>query len=363
MNDSNPDSSTVHSTSQPPANPPYPYASQSSQPPKESGSFLKFFARLGSALMIALGLVIVGVYAGVLSQAMSQGSGVSSWVYRDGDTEVHKIAIIPVEGVIEAEAANFVRKAVDAILDDEAVKAVVLRVNSPGGTISGSDQIWYQLHRLRLERSLPIVASYGGMAASGGYYISAMADHIFAERTTITGSIGVIAQAFTVHELMQKIGVKPEITHSTVATDKDFASPFREWTERDREQLVSILDDGQDRFIEVVAEGRQAVLDPDAVKELATGRVFTAPEALEAKLVDTIGYLDDAIKKARTLGGFPGAHDPKVIVYKSKAGLLDGLVGGVRSDSPLPSGSLSPQVARRWLTEMATPRMMYLYQP
>ena len=152
--------------------------------------------------------LLIGIFFGaaVMLAGSSMGSFVPEQVYRDGSRDT--IMILPVEGVIDGDRAEFVRHAVDHILDSSNVRGVVLRVDSPGGGVTASDEIWYQVQRLKNAR-LPVVASYGGVAASGGYYVSCGADHIMAQKTSITGSIGVIAQIFTMHGLMDKVGIEP----------------------------------------------------------------------------------------------------------------------------------------------------------
>ena len=142
-------------------------------------------------------------------------------VHRDGGRE--SLAIIPVRGTIDDQQSNFVRACVDHVLRDRSVKGVVLRVDSPGGGVTASDQIWHQMGRLQ-EAGLPVVASFGSVAASGGYYVSCGADHIIAEETSVTGSIGVIAQVFTMEQLMEKVGVQPVTLVASGSPEKDVAN-------------------------------------------------------------------------------------------------------------------------------------------
>lgn len=223
---------------------------------------------------------------------------------------LEKIAIIEVNGLIAAGNVEHVLKQIRQAREDHMVKAVVLRVDSPGGTVSGSDRIWRELATLSDEKDKrPVVVSMGGMAASGGYYVSASADRIFAEPTTWTGSIGVIMQFPQLKGLMDKLGVEVVV----IATDdqwKDAGSMLKPMAEPQRARWREIVDQAYQRFIRVVAQGRKLSLDD--VKALANGKVYTAEEALKLKLVDEIGYLDDAIREAQRQAN---SFDSKVIRY------------------------------------------------
>ncbi|MHC4769006.1 MAG: S49 family peptidase, partial [Planctomycetota bacterium] len=158
-------------------------------------------AALGIVFFVGMSLGAFTMFAGSMAE-----SPIVHELYRDGDR--NQVAIIEVKGVIDPLRADAVRVLVDEVLATRAIKAVVLRVDSPGGGIAPSDQIWYQVNRMR-DAGLPVVASFGGIAASGGYFISCGTDHIVAEPTCITGSIGVIAQTFILKDLMDKVGIEP----------------------------------------------------------------------------------------------------------------------------------------------------------
>ncbi|HWE37838.1 MAG TPA: signal peptide peptidase SppA [Isosphaeraceae bacterium] len=286
--------------------------------------------------------------------------------YVAGSTDLSdpKVAVVEVEGTIAEGDTPGTRDAVGYALhqirqarDDHTVKAVVLRIDSPGGTVSGSDRIWRELATLNGSvvgaTKKPLVASMGGMAASGGYYIAAPADYIFAEPTTITGSIGVLMQMPKVYGLMKEYGVEMETIKS--GPFKDSSSMFRPMTDRERARWQELIDDTYDRFVRVVAQGRK--LPEKDVRALADGRVFTAREALKGKLINELGYLDDAISKAQFLAGLSKA---RVVRYQRQVGLADLLTGGLAGPAPgqlqLPLKGLDPDA----LLRLQTPRLYLL---
>lgn len=197
------------------------------------------------------------------------------------------------------------------------IKAVVVHINSPGGSVVASDRIYHLL----LEFEKPVVIWMDEMAASGGYYIACGGDYIFAHPNTLTGSIGVVSRFINVTELMDKVGVEAEVIAS--GPSKDIGSPFREMREEERALWRQIITETYDGFVEIVAQARHLPLEK--VRELADGRIYTGRQALEAGLVDEVGLLDDAIAKAAELGGISG--EPAVIELKSEPGLLEMFYG------------------------------------
>ncbi len=224
-----------------------------------------------------------------------------------------KVALVRVEGPIitAREAIEEIRK----YRKDHTVKAVVLRVDSPGGAVAPSQEIYTEVKRLK--ETKPVVVSMGTVAASGGYYISAPATRIYANPGTVTGSIGVIMEIPNIKGLMDKMGVKTEVIKS--GKHKDLASVFRGIGEEERRILQGVLDDVHQQFINAVAEGRQ--MPYERVRELADGRVFTGRQAKEVGLVDELGNIQDAIMEAARLGGIEG--EPEVVTREEKLGVLD----------------------------------------
>jgi len=187
------------------------------------------------------------------------------------------------------------------------VKAIVLRIDSPGGGVVPSQEIYDAVKRVRNKNNKMVIASMGTVAASGGYYIAAATDRIIANPGTLTGSIGVIMELANLEGLLKKIGVESLVVKS--GRYKDIGSPLRKMREDDRRILQSVMDDVHRQFIQAVAEGRS--LDVAEVQPLADGRIFTGRQAREMKLVDELGDLEDAIRLAADLAGIEG--EPKVV--------------------------------------------------
>src|SRR5574337_959946 len=246
-----------------------------------------------------------------------------------------KVALITVEGVI-LDSKEVIEQ-LEKYRENPSVKAIVLRINSPGGGVAPSQEIYEELLKTRQTDKKPVVASMGSVAASGGYYIASATDLIVANPGTITGSIGVLLQVPNISGLMQKIGVKSVVVKS--GQHKDLASPTREMTDAERQILQGMLDDVHNQFIDVVAKGRQ--IDRKKVEAIADGRIFSGREAQSLGLVDQLGNLQDAIERAGTLAGIPGK--PTVIQERKRELFLIDLLRGSLSlfdiDLPLHSPS------------------------
>lgn len=228
-----------------------------------------------------------------------------------------KVALVRIEGPI-IDSKNTIEEIKD-YAKDSSVKALVLRVDSPGGAVAPSQEIYEEVRKAAGKK--PVVVSMGSVAASGGYYISSPATKIFANPGTLTGSIGVIMEIPNIEGLMNKVGIKTDVIKS--GRHKDIASIFRGRSKEEREILQTVLDDVHEQFITAVAEGRKMI--PDDVKKIADGRVFTGRQAQKIGLVDEIGNLEDAIKAASKLAGIKG--EPQVVTKKEKFSLIELLRG------------------------------------
>ncbi|MBI4691770.1 MAG: signal peptide peptidase SppA [Nitrospirae bacterium] len=214
------------------------------------------------------------------------------------------------------------KNAVDEIkghIKDASIKAIILRVDSPGGAVGPSQEIYEEVKKATSKKK--IVVSMGSIAASGGYYISAPATRIIANPGTLTGSIGVIMEIPNLEGLMNKIGVKTEVIKS--GKHKDIASVFRKMGKEERVILQGVLDDVHEQFIKAVSDGRNIPFDK--VKEIADGRIFTGRQALDAGLVDKLGTLEDAVGIAAKLAGIKG--EPEIVSKKEKFSIIDILRG------------------------------------
>ncbi len=234
---------------------------------------------------------------------------------------VGKIAVIPLSGTITTEDSalfssstitpELVRDYLSRAEEDKAVKAIVFRIESPGGEIAPCQEILWEIERVK--ETKPIVVSMGGTAASGGYYISTQADKIVALNTTMTGSIGVISQLINIEGLLEKLGIQIETFKG--GKYKDMYSGFREMTPEEKEIMQGMIDDYYEQFIDVVAEGRG--LSREEVRNLATGQIYTGTEAKELGLVDELGGLDTAINLAAELAGI----ETVIVEYYQPPGL------------------------------------------
>jgi protease-4 len=230
-----------------------------------------------------------------------------------------KIGLVSVEGAILGS-----RDAIDEIkeyADDDGIKAIVLRVDSPGGAVVPSQEIYEEVKKAAARKK--VVVSMGSVAASGGYYIAAPASRIMANPATITGSIGVIMEIPNFKGLMEKLGVKSEVI--TSGKHKDMASVFRGIGDEEREILQSVMNDIHEQFIKDVADGRH--MPVEKVRELADARIFTGRQAKEAGLVDAIGNLQDAIDEAAKLAGIKGK--PNVVTKQKEFSILDYISDGI----------------------------------
>ena len=193
---------------------------------------------------------------------------------------------------------------------DKQVKAILLKIDSPGGTVTASDVIYNEIMNYKKRSGIKVVASLMNVGASGGYYVALPADSIVAHPTTITGSVGVIFLQPKIIGLMDKIGVTVDVKIS--GKQKDMGSPFRPETEAERKILQNLTDRLGERFLQLVKTHRK--MSSDDLKQVATARIYLADEALEVGLIDRIGYVNDAIQEARRVAGLPA--DARVVVYR-----------------------------------------------
>ena len=310
------------------------------------------------AIVVFIGVIIGMAFGFGIAGGASGEEFVVQRTYRDGGSKT--VAIIPIINEIDDRQAEFAHAAVDHVLKDKSISAVVLRVDSPGGGVSASDQIWYELNRLH-DKGIPVVASYGGVAASGGYYVSCGSDYIMAEETCITGSIGVIAQVLTLEGLMDKVGVKPVTLVATGSPEKDVANDmFRTWNDRDKAKIRTMLDSAYATFHKRVQDGRKNAISPGALDAIANGSIYTAQQAKDNGVVDAIGYLDNAIAKAESLGGVATGRSTVVMIRKPPSLFGDGFLAESKSPRGGSIASLDGDGLRSMVNNLASPRVMYL---
>ena len=254
-------------------------------------------------------LIVFGVIA-ALSLVMT---------FKDKVQLGEKVALVRVTGVI-LDSTSVIEELKEHS-KNRSVKAIVLRVDSPGGGVAPSQEIYEEI--IKIKEKKKVVVSMGSVAASGGYYISAPADMIVANPGTLTGSIGVIMEIPNVSDLMEKIGVKTQVVKS--GRHKDMASVFKTLTPEEKEILQAVLDDVHDQFIAAVAEARG--MEYEVVRKLSDGRIFTGRMAKELGLVDELGNLEDAIMLAGKLTGIKG--EPDVVYKEEDFSFIDILRGGI----------------------------------
>lgn len=323
---------------------------------------------LALILAIALFVVSIGfnfamsVVAGLFEGVMSfEELALEEEVIEDGDWS-ERIAVINLEGVImEGETSIFMADGYnhDSILkmireagEDPSIAGIILKVNSPGGAVGPTAEIHRTIVDIQEEYEKPIYVSMGSMAASGGYYVAAPADKIFAEPATITGSIGVIMENVNFAGLAEKYGISFNTIKS--GKHKDIMSSNREMTKEEREILQSIVDEMFDDFVQVIVDGRN--MDEATVRKLADGRIYTGRQAKEVDLVDEVGTFEDALaalKKDHDL------EDAQVFQYNDSLGFFSGL--GVTLQNIFQSDTNEIEKIMTLLRYSDKPQAMYLY--
>jgi protease-4 len=235
--------------------------------------------------------------------------------------ETGKVLVIPIRGTIsDAPKRQFIITRPSMVQEvvsqlrkaqkDPEVKAIVLKINSPGGSVTASDILYNEIVAFKQKTKAKVVVVMMGVAASGGYYISLPADYILAHPTSITGSVGVLFIRLDVAGLMGKIGIEVEV--SKTGKNKDMGSPFRQATAEERQIIKDMIDQLGKRFLDRIAEHRK--IDPERMKEIASARIFLAEDALKLGMVDRVGYIGEAVNLAKKLAELP--ENAKVVVYR-----------------------------------------------
>ncbi len=268
-----------------------------------------------------------------LAAAFFLGTYFTAFLVERQPSAANQIALVRVEGVI-VDADEPVQQLRD-FAENDAIRAILIRIDSPGGAVVPSQEIYDQVRKIHAEGRQKIVVSMGSVAASGGYYIASASDRIVANPGTLTGSIGVILEMPNFEELMKKIGVENTVVKS--GAHKDLISPFRKLGDEERAILQRVMDDVHDQFIQAVADGRG--LAKDTVAAIADGQVFTGRQAKERGLVDEIGSFEDAIRITGELAGITGR--PVIVEPKRPFSLTDlirtmfrGRIGALMDSAP-----------------------------
>ncbi|MBR2693665.1 MAG: signal peptide peptidase SppA [Thermoguttaceae bacterium] len=361
------------------------------------GVFGKILLWCGSLLLICLGgLFLLGVIGFLVSvKGISTDDEIKNTpvekVLAGTDVSPKKIVVLPIEGTITESEFGFIRNCIKKAYEDDRLSGLVLRVNSPGGTISGSDYYYELLGKLKEERKVPVYVSMGGVAASGGYYVSMVADKIYAERSTITGSIGVISMMFDASSLCEKIGVRSNYIVS--GKNKGMGDFTRPMSDDERAIWQSLIDQAYEQFLDVVRRGRpafalktegepaaadeaaeseaadgaepEAESDTDAGAELADagaadplrgiadGRVYSAADAKRLGLIDEIGFLQDATEAMIKDELKVSQDDVQVVRYRKQESVLSALGAEV-------GGGEAARQAASLMRSLSTPGLYYM---
>ena len=239
----------------------------------------------------------------------------ATFMVERGSLSDERIALIRIEGLI-LDAKEPIEE-IARYSENPSIKAIVLRIDSPGGAVVPSQEIYEEVKRIRAESKKKVVVSMGTVAASGGYYIASASDRIVANPGTLTGSIGVIMELANVTGLLEKIGVESVVVKS--GRHKDIGSPFRRMGAEEKQILQNVLDDVHNQFIEAVSEARG--LEIGRVRRLADGRIFTGRQARELGLVDDLGGLQDTIRMTAEMVGIKGK--PRIVETKKRFSIID----------------------------------------
>jgi protease-4 len=326
--------------------------------PPHKGSFARaIFMTLATSIF---GLSIaLNVYLLILSGFAGGAESPRRTTILSGDPR-QTVAVVPVNGLIDDDAVNRFERAIRTIEADQDIKALVLEVDTPGGTVTASDQIYHRILRLKQDRKLPVVVAMGSLATSGGYYLSCAADEIVAQRTTITGNIGVLLPRYNLSKLAEKHGIEDTSLASTGATFKNAGSMLKPETPEERAYWLGLIDDAFATFKQVVASGRSAKLKAP-MEEVANGKAYTASQSLQMGLVDYVDYPSFAYDRAAALAGLTNKH---VVRFETRPTLLEslGLGASLKAANNLTINGVNINLDKAWLEELMTPRPMYLWR-
>ena len=323
------------------------------QKPHRSFTRMVFMTLAGMIFSFSLiANVYLLAYAGLFGSSGSLENVVSE------GTADQKIAVIPISGIIDGGMAAQVNEWFKKLEKDKNVKAIVLAIDTPGGSVTASDQIHHAVQSLRQSRNIPIVVSMGALSTSGGYYIACGTDHIIAQETTLTGNIGVLMPRFNLSEMVKRWGVEERTLTAPRDGFKNAGSMFAPENEKDREYLQRIIDNAYTRFTTLVNEGRKGKLKGDPA-QMYNGQVFTARDALANGLVDEIGYPDKAYEWAAAKAGLT---KPRIVKYQPRPSIMDLLSSMAGAGLSAGNSSVSVTLDTKSIDELTTPRLMYLWR-
>jgi protease-4 len=340
---------------QPPPNPqpPYqsPYSQYSVQPQKKRNGWKIFLGIiLGFSIFFNIVLFMALIFVSMFSFVGAGGRDyyIEEVIKKGPAFGADKILVINLDGIIDEMKSQDIINQLKRAQEDSRIKGIILRVNSPGGLVSASDEIYNEILKYRDLTNQPVIAFMQGVAASGGYYCSAACEKIIAEPTVITGSIGVIMNYFVISELLEgKLGIEPVIIKS--GQKKDWPSMFSKPDEMQIQYLnEKIITPAYDRFVGIVDDSRKQ-LSLEEVKQLADGSIFSAQQAVDGKLIDKVGYIDDAINQVLTLASI---KDAQVVEYTKPFSLAK--LFSIQTENIL-------KIDKTTLHSLSTPQVLYLW--
>lgn len=320
------------------------------------------------SLLLCLAVLLVGCFSNnKLSLFPQDDEEITTRLVKDptDDSTDDRILILDIEGVISEYGRSsmfydmepttaVVRRKLEKAERDERIKAVILRINSPGGTATGADIVYHDILKYKDKTKVPIVAAIMGTGASGGYYLACTGDTILAHETSITGSIGVIIHYFGFSGLFEKIGMESRVIMAGAM--KDVGNPFREMTDEDRAVFQKIVDQAYQRFISVVEDGRPN-LSREQILKIADGSIYSGKEAEELGLVDKLGDLDDAIEEAKRLAKI---RDAGVILYTTNNKPQQNIYSLTRSEAPKINID-AQMIDFQQLAELSRPQLLFMW--
>ncbi|MBU2574105.1 MAG: signal peptide peptidase SppA [Elusimicrobia bacterium] len=354
QNPAGPESPAPQPPSSPAAQQPSSPAAQPDLPAGQTRLWLKIIAVLYAISIAASFVVITKMDSARKAAPKSMDLGKLRGLAGLASSKKDAVAVIPIFGVIyqtdsskiwERGSQSVVKK-IKAAAAKKEVKAIVLDINSPGGSVGAVQEIYSAVVKAKASSKKPFVARFGDVSASGGYYVAAACDSIVAQPGTITGSIGVVFSVSSFAGLMNKVGMRNETIKS--GKFKDIGSPMRNMTPEERKLLQGLIDDTYDQFVNAVAAGRKMPLE--VVKFLSDGRIYTGRQALEAKLVDKLGDLQDALDLAGEMGKI--GKNPRVIrdidPLEQFLSIIDSKLGFFGGSAVEKAFNMSPRLEYRW---------------
>ena len=321
-------------------------------PPPRRGGFGRVVLMTFLLLLLGCSMLLNLVLA---AESVGGESSIVQHTLQSGK-QTDKIAVVPLKGLIDPNAAAQFNRFLTLAEGDKAVKAVVIEIDSPGGTVTASDEIYHRIKSFKSKKSVPVVVSMASLATSGGYYAACGADHVIAQPTTFTGNIGVLMPRYNFSKLMEKYGVEETTIVSTGATFKNAGSSFRPESAEEKAYMQALADSAFVQFKNVVTQGRSAKLK-GTIDEIANGKVYTSGDAMNLGLIDQIGYLQDAQTVAQTNAGL---SNPTIVQYEEpRPSILSFLLSKGPAGSP---DAVSVNIDSKVLHELMTPRPMYLWR-